>query len=217
MLYENFEYVISLERFNRYLKWSKNDRSKAIELYTINTQLSECLYTPIQTLEIVLRNRIDSILTEKYGENWFQTAKFSNCEKDQIDKAIGRLENSSKEMTPGRLIAELTFGFWTGLLGKRYDTLWQKLLYRIIFIESDRKGLNRKSFSALLTPIRKLRNRIAHHEPILTYNLKSHHSNILKLIGLVAPSAAAWCRDIDRFDQVHPEKKAVLLGIDAPY
>lgn len=53
-----FEQALSLERFGRYLDWAAGDGMRAIELYTLNTRISESLYTPLQMLEVALRNRI---------------------------------------------------------------------------------------------------------------------------------------------------------------
>jgi hypothetical protein len=51
--------------------------------------------------------------------------------------------------------------------------------------------LRRKDFSGPLTPIRILRNRIAHREPILAWNLARHHAAMRRLIQWLSPGAAA--------------------------
>ncbi|PZM50167.1 hypothetical protein DOL99_00240, partial [Salmonella enterica subsp. enterica serovar Derby] len=61
--YEALEMALSLERFGRYMDWAKDDRTRAIELYTLNTLISESLYTPLQMLEVALRNRIHVVMT----------------------------------------------------------------------------------------------------------------------------------------------------------
>jgi hypothetical protein len=68
----------------------------------------------------------------------------------------------------------------------------------------DGKRLGRKDFARPLTPIRMLRNRIAHHEPIIDWKLRKHHDRMLELTQWLSPAAAAWCRQIDRFDEVYP-------------
>lgn len=81
------------------------------------------------------------------------------------------------------------------MLAKEYEDLWQKTLKDIARRE-DGKGLRRKDFSTPFGPIRMLRNRIAHHEPILHWNLPKHYSAILKMTEWLSPVAAAWCRDL---------------------
>jgi hypothetical protein len=63
-----------------------------------------------------------------------------------------------------------------------------------------------------LSSIRTLRNRIAHHEPIINWSLDKRHAEILQLTEWLSPAAAAWCREMDRFDQVWPKEPISLEG-----
>jgi hypothetical protein len=72
------------------------------------------------------------------------------------------------------------------------------------------KGLARKDFSRPLTQIRLLRNRIAHHEPILHWDLKRHHRQLRDLTLWLSPPAFAWSRDLDRFEMIYPAEGALL-------
>ncbi|WP_258394121.1 hypothetical protein [Stenotrophomonas maltophilia] len=55
-----------------------------------------------------------------------------------------------------------------------------------------------------------MRNRIAHHEPILGWNLHRHHDEILTLIEWLSPPAATWCRENNRFPQAYPKEGITL-------
>ena len=66
------------------------------------------------------------------------------------------------------------------MFARDYEELWRATLSRIACRE-DGKVLRRKDLSGPLTPIRLLRNRIAHHEPILKWNLGKHYTNILEI------------------------------------
>lgn len=210
---DEIEKALSLERFNRYVEWAAGDRKRALELYTLNTRLSEVLYVPLQMLEVVLRNRIHAVMTEAGYEQWFQDDKFLavSHQREQLPKAIADLHDDGKEPTPGRIIAALTFSFWTSMVSPAYEELWQTTLHRIARRENG-KGLRRKDFSAPLTPIRTLRNRIAHHEPILQWNLPKHHANMLTLTGWLSPAAAEWTRTTSRFEKVYPAERIILEG-----
>jgi Abi-like protein len=212
VVHENLEQALSLERFNRYLAWAASDRDRAIMLYTLNTRLSESLYIPLQTLEVVLRNRIHAVMTEAHHENWFREpgVLLGEWQIAQVAKAIQDIEKARKEAVAGRIVAELTFSFWTGMFGADYEILWQKTLYKIAAPTAP-KGLRRKSFSGPLAPIRTLRNRIAHHEPILMWNLGTHHARILELVEWLSLAAALWCREQDRFTQVYPTERMALV------
>ncbi len=115
-----------------------------------------------------------------------------------------------KPETRGRVVAALTFGYWTAMLGKEYEDLWQKTLKDIARRE-DGKGLTRKAFSKPLAPIRTLRNRIAHHEPILYWSLTKHYDAILQLTTWLSPVAREWCQDHSRFQSLYPDGGVELI------
>ena len=212
MNHENFEEALSLERFGRYLAWAGGDRGRAIAMYGLNTRLSESLYTPLQTLEVALRNRIHTVLAEAKGEDWYgghAGILLVPHQSEQATKAIDELAKGGKPVTAGGVVASLTFSFWTTMFNKAYETLWQQTLHRIADPTAP-KGLRRKDFSTPLTQVRVLRNRIAHHEPILHWNLRKHHNLILQLIEWLSPPAAKWCSENDRFPQVYPVEGIAL-------
>ncbi len=208
---QHLEEALSLERFGRYLAWAGGDRALALDLYALNTRLSEALYTPLQMLEVALRNRIHAVLSASIQPRWFEEPDFLAVphQNQQVIEALAELARERKEPTPGRIVAALTFSFWTAMLGTSYENLWQTDLHGI-GRRNDGKGLRRKDLSGPLTPIRLLRNRIAHHEPILTWDLPKHHDAMLRITGWLSPPAAAWCRTLDRFDQVHPPERIAL-------
>ena len=213
--HEGLESALSLERFGRYLAWAGGDRGRAIELYTLNTQVSEALYTPLQMLEVALRNRIHAVMSEARHEGWFHDRGLllGEWQPFQLTKAVEDIEKEKKDATPGRIVAALTFSFWTSMFGKDYETMWQTTLNRI-GRRPDGKGLKRKDFSGPLTPIRALRNRIAHHEPVIAWNLPKHHAKILELTAWLSPPAADWCRAHSRFEQVYPAERLVLQSVE---
>jgi hypothetical protein len=208
---EHLEEALSLERFGRYRAWAGGDHARALDLYGLNTRLSEALYTPLQMLEVALRNRIHAVLSVSLQPRWFEAPEFlvGPHQNEQVVEALAELAREGKEATAGRVVAALTFSFWTTMLGTPYENLWQTDLHRVGRRE-DGKGLRRKDLSGPLTPIRLLRNRIAHHEPILAWDLPKHHGAMLRITGWLSPAAAAWCRTLDRFDQVHPHGRIAL-------
>lgn len=177
-----FEDILSTDRFARYLAWAGGDRRQALELYRLNVAASEALYTPLHVLEVALRNRIHGVLAEALGVHWFDTSgllMLPNQHRQLGDAKAGLLE-LRRPISPGRIVAALSFGFWVAMLSPAYETLGQKTLNRIARRE-DGKGLDRKTFTRWLTPIRVLRNRVAHHEPIIDWDLNRHHGNIQQL------------------------------------
>ncbi len=198
------EESFSLERFQRYVEWAEGSKENAFQLYALNTAISEALYTPLHILEVTLRNRLNMLLSRRFGETWYDNEAiiFGNL-KAKLQKARHDLTAEKYEPTSGRIISVLTFGFWTGLLSPHHEDLWRSTLHEIARKE-DGSHFARKAFTRNLTPIRVLRNRIAHHEPILYWNLCKHYKNIITLTKWLSPDAATWSQHHSRFLEVFP-------------
>jgi hypothetical protein len=205
--------ALSLERFSRYVAGAGGSEEQALALYALNMRLSEALYTPLQMLEICIRNRIHTVMSEKRHERWFEGPGLLLLahQKDQLATARRELAAAGKEETSGRIVAALTFSFWTAMFSPIYQDLWQSTLNRVARRE-DGKGLKRQELAGPLAPIRVLRNRIAHHEPVLNWDLAKHHAKMIELTRWLAPAAAAWCAEHDRFHDVFPANGILLAG-----
>ena len=190
--------ILSIERFNRYLAWAGNDRPNAFQLYALNTQLSESLYTSLQMLEIALRNRIHVVMSEKFSEYWFdeQTIMTTAYQQKRIKNAKKELSIEGKPLSPSGVIAKLMLGFWTTLLNRDHVNLWHQCLYQIA------ESKKRKHLAHPLAQIRLLRNRIAHHEPILHWDLPAHHQKILTTPKILSNAAFEWRTHHCRFEAV---------------
>jgi hypothetical protein len=203
-----FEDFVSADRFARYLSWAGGDPTRAVELYSLNSRVSEALYIPLQALEIALRNRIHQVasgmLTVTPDVFWFDRPEFQlgARQADQVAKAKRDLVEANKPVAPSRVVASLTFGYWTAFFSSDYEPLWRMGLHRIAQTD-DGKSLGRKQFTRPLLPLRMLRNRVAHHEPIIDWSLDRHHSNVLSLLDWLSPAAAGWCRENSRFKRVY--------------
>jgi hypothetical protein len=210
--FPGIEDTLSADRFGTYLGWAGGDRNKAVVLYTLNALLSESLYTPLHMFEVALRNRIHHVMSVVHGDTWFDRPEHQAnlIQADMIAKARKELAEQGKADTPARIVAALTFGFWTAMLGKEYENLWQMTLKDIAKRE-DGKGLRRKDFTKSLGAIRTLRNRLAHHETVLHWDLRKHHANIMQLTGWLSPVAADWCKVYGRFENLYPKEGVELV------
>ncbi|WP_349368525.1 Abi family protein [Salinarimonas sp.] len=212
----DMEAALSLERFARYVIWAENDRERALALYELNARLSESLYIPLQILEVALRNRIHERMSKLHGKGWFEVDDLLKApnQREQVATAIEDLAREGKGPTPGRVVAALSFSFWTAMFSPAYENLWREGLVEIA-LRSDGKRLARKDFSRRLNPVRILRNRVAHHEPILHWDLARHHAAIYEVTRWLSPIAAEWAARIDRFPSVLPAGGYVLADVDA--
>lgn len=148
----DLEQALSLERFARYVAWAGGDRERALDLYTLNTRISEALYTPLQALELSLRNRIHTVMTAAHGARWFETDDLVQVphQREQIADAVRDLVRDDKDPVPGRVVAALTFSFWTAMVSPIYEPLWRSTLTTIA-VKPDGKRLSRKQLSRPLT------------------------------------------------------------------
>lgn len=187
------EETISSDRLTSYLAATQGNKAEALQLYAWNAIISAALYVPLQGLEVTLRNALHRELTQRFGVHWYDrlSPSLSNPSQNLIAGAKSTVTNSRKPLTPSRVIAELSFGFWVTLLsGKYHNPLWTPALYKAFPHLPPR--VPRKHVHQPLDYLRLLRNRIAHHEPIFGRHLQKDYEHILELVGWMSPEKAAW-------------------------
>lgn len=131
-------------------------------------------------------------------EDWYDSVAWQIAQQEQIANARDGLWKKARPVTPGRMVAELTFGFWVGLTGPKYSVdLWERHLYKAF----PNARLGRKQLNKRLESIRLLRNRVAHHEPILSRDLVKDVDRILETIGWISRDMELWVRQTNCFHQ----------------
>lgn len=197
------EKAISSERLSVYASDGVDEKT-AFARYLLNMALSQALYVPLQLCEVALRNAIHSYLvTVVRREDWFDEPSFRLTEwgASEVRKAKDKLARAQKPVTPGRVVAELQFGFWTSMFEAHYE--------RTPFLPRGIKGVfpylpkslhNRKDRKNDLEHIRNLRNRVFHHERLLHWrDLDQQHALLLRLIGWLNPTLHELAFRLDRF------------------
>ncbi|MEU2577530.1 hypothetical protein ACIP3B_33435 [Streptomyces anulatus] len=104
------------------------------------------------------------------------------------DIATARARTRKPSPTEGHAVAELTFGFWRYLLARRYqENLW-RLAVRHAFphLQPQTRSVVEKP----LISLHKLRNRIAHLEPVHRRDLLADRQDILTVLGYICPTPA---------------------------
>jgi hypothetical protein len=196
----------------------------ALALYISNLELSQALYIPLSILEVALRNAIHAQLSRKTGQdNWYMTIHkhpILGAEWGKVSVALRDVsKKNAKDYIPGsgQVIAELMFGFWTGLFNAQYEVeLWANLKH--CFPRLPKRNRQRKTVETNLSPIRNLRNRVYHCEPIcwnLT-KLAQTHQRIHAVIYWIDPTLQEWLVQIDTFPSTLARVRAKneALGID---
>lgn len=200
---KSLEEALSSERLATYVLLADGDPERAIRLYLWNAKLSEALQMPVHVLEVAVRNAIHKQLSRPYGADWYDhpDCPIKPVLQDMIQEVKDSLVSEDKPITFPHMIAGLSMGFWVFLLSKRYETLlWRPYLYDAF--PNAPKPFGRSQVRMALDNIRKTRNRIAHHEPILSKKPDQDFALILEIIGWICPNTAKWVDYHCRFDQV---------------
>ncbi len=191
------EQRISVERLARYRTFASGDLARAIEFYERGSKLSGELWVVLGHLEVLVRNAMHQQLvawtTRQFGEPlWYTDPGMIFNDKTTTDIAIARTRavlDGNRE-SPGKVVAELNFGFWRFLVAIRYErSLWRTCLHRAFPGQGRRKAVHAK-----LAALHELRNRIAHHEPIHNRPLHRLYDDALTLTGWVCPITQDWIR-----------------------
>ena len=180
------------------------DDLEAFSLYLWNMSLCESLYPVLQGVEVTLRNSIHQAASATFGDEfWFRHRLLAREQGTilQLDSSFGA---SSNRVESGRYISECSLGFWVGLFRGEYEQiLWTRLL-PAVFPHAPRRSRSRSELYARLDRIRRLRNRVFHHEPIWHLpHLPEQHHLILETIGWISPAMLAMTRLLDRFHSVY--------------
>ena len=125
-------------------------------------------------------------------------------EQQSVIDAKNRLDEQGKAHEPGRVVAELNFGFWTSLFSAPYE---QSLLLPVLptaFASMPTAMRTRRMLSKRVDDIRKLRNRVFHHEPVWNMpDLVTRHQEIVEGLSWINPRLQIYARIFDRFDAVY--------------
>ncbi|HUH68460.1 MAG TPA: hypothetical protein VLZ05_06005 [Mycobacterium sp.] len=224
---------LSPPRFGVYLAAAAGDRQLALDLYEWNAVVSSAFHHDLAHLEVALRNAYDAAIianTPSGLPHWttdpyrlfpvrWRAARdgtridANRAPREQIERAV---RAAGPGAPPGKVIAELTFGFWRYLsITAHHHPLWIPYLHNAFAT-----GTSRPAVDGPIGRLHQLRNRIAHHEPLLrrdsatgvlsltTQHLVDRHGDLLTVADLIAPelrdyiAATSTVRDkIDRIGQ----------------
>jgi Abi-like protein len=199
---------ISAERLAPYRAAVASDLRRAVGLYEKNTDISAAFWAVLCDLEILVRNAMHAKLMAwsiaRYGRTaWYLDYGniFNEQTTNDINAARRHLAANGRPETPGRVVAELSFGFWRFLLSSRYErSLWVPCL-RGAFPGNEGRGMRRDVHDAM-RELHLLRNRIAHHEPIHNRPLPRLHDLALTTAGWICPITRQWIAERSRVPEL---------------
>lgn len=126
------------------------------------------------------------------GDPWYRNTNIPLSAQSQIKvrEAIRRMTDSRRQPeVHGGVVAELTMGFWWSLLAPGYHrTLWGPALKKDAF----ESGTQVTALHSAVEDLLRLRNRIAHHEPIHGRDLLGDYHLLLRTSERISPRLAWW-------------------------
>ncbi|MCC7279718.1 MAG: Abi family protein [Chromatiaceae bacterium] len=204
--FRKIENILHEERIDAY-RQDGADPALTLARYSLNMALGESLYPALQFAEVALRNAIHRAMTTRcQTDDWFDTAdnRLTPWQKTQVSEARKALTDHRKSITPGRMVAELNFGFWTGFFNKAHGQtgVGHYLAHTIYpYAPFDERNLNKLGERWRL--IRNLRNRVFHHERVLHWkDLDAQHRSVLEVIAWISPELHELAVALDRFDGI---------------
>lgn len=184
---------LSDARMSTYITRAGGNTERAFALYLYNARLAKSLLFPLSAVEVTLRNAVDKTLVKRYGNDWHKPGKFRDTILSEggqlaLDKAFERAPNPGR----GQIIATLTFDFWSNIFREEYNAVWRSGIG--IAFPNIPASHNRNDIQRRVKKVNKLRNRVAHHEPILGENISDILSLLYEIIGYCSPEVLAWVK-----------------------
>lgn len=190
--------VLSAPRSGTYITAAGGDKTQAMALYGWNTRVAAAFMLPSHFAEIAVRNAAAEAIAAVYGQQWPWSVGFERALNPTRGPAYNPrkdlLTTRNRQLTTGKVIAELRFKFWQSMFTARHDQrLWDAHILPLFPNASGMtaRQLRRRVYDDLEV-IRTLRNRIAHHEPIFTRKLGDDLKRIIELIELRSTPTCDW-------------------------
>jgi len=187
------EQWISRERLNRY----RAAREDTVDLYLWNAALSAQFLELIGHVEVLMRNAVHAKLApHSANQRWYADSYYNFSPKavNQIQSARSSATRGNQPETPGKVVAELMFGFWRFLLSSRYQsTVWPRI--KTAFHGVPAHARDRAELEKVVIRVHDLRNRVAHHEPVFHQSVHQHVADLIFIAGYIDDRAARMLAD----------------------
>ncbi|THJ68345.1 hypothetical protein E8P82_00015 [Arthrobacter echini] len=193
--------------------------SGAIQLYRWNTELSGAVYEALHVFEVFLRNAIDEQLCRwnaiqpdpdqgrLHSPDWLldPAVLLSRIAGRDIPEARRRASRSTSRRPHGHrdprhedILAAMPLGTWRFLLPGRSDAgkqrIWDEALHEA-FPHLTRTPVQ---LERAVDGVYRLRNRVAHLEPVINSNVPAQLTNMRTVIGALDPRLLSWFSSTER-------------------
>lgn len=187
-----FRRTISVGRWRTYLRCSGHQQDVAVRLYLWNAAISQSFYFPLQAVEVSLRNVLAAELAREWTQDWWQNPKcliwIGAHGVSRLKKVEGQFHREGRPLNTDQVVASLSLGFWVALLRK--ENFWTQRRHRVFpALKSD---VTLSQIRDWIDSVHRLRNRIAHHEPVFLRDLSREYSVALSVIAAICPDTKEW-------------------------
>ncbi|MGI0497697.1 Abi family protein [Limnospira platensis CENA597] len=199
--------ALSTVRLQPYLRVANGQIDQAITIYQLNVQLCGAIYPSIHIFEITFRNKMNQVLTNRYGGDWYLNPDviIGSYESESIDKVRNELRRLKKPLVMNKIVPRLTLGFWSSLLIKKE---YKQIIFDQCIQEFFPYAQPRERNFATIAPsfrdkILRLRNRVFHHEPIwsIDYNVEEKYQYLCRVLRWMSPEVHEWLKTYDNFPE----------------
>ena len=212
-----YESTYSAERLSAFAYTNIDTMQNVVDNYGNNIKISQAIYPELCTLEIILRNSINDVLSKHISATWIEDEISCNkwldkSEYNTLLKVYNETDEecklSLKSFTVGKIVANLNFGFWTNLCVKKYNSnIWNKpkCFYGVFPNYPEKPSIN--IIAKKLYAIRRFRNRVFHYEKIFkcpkrTLNL---YNDILEILSYLPNDDLKVLKNTSNFLEIYNE------------
>jgi hypothetical protein len=186
-------------------------RPKALALYEWSTRTSAAAFEVVGHIEVLLRNAVDRCLREHFREEqcgipWFLLPTPGGEHVAEAVAAVRERLRPLRKESRHQIVAGLSFGFWSAILGTRYEELWRDCLHRA-FPNSSGK---RKQVLVAIERVRKFRNRLAHHDSLINVDVPFEVRQVVELARFINHDAAEWLQRCSNVMEVYAQRPVTV-------
>ena len=205
-MYEKLKDYLSEERLKTYLDFTNNDSKTAIELYELNIKISNAFNYPLEIFEVMLRNTVNITLIKYYGEKWYEESFLLEHHKEKLKEVYKLLEKEKKEINLNNIISNVSLGFWVDFFHMKYkNTVGSKLIN--IFKCNLEQGFLYNNLSKIKN---KLRNRVAHRENMIKYDIMNIYGTLMRFISFMDKDVATYVNKKCELSSIYSNNKDTL-------
>lgn len=194
----------------------------AVRLYQWHAELAAALWPVMHVFEVTVRNAISDAISVVHGTGWAHERSFLNklprAPRDRSTNKIvgyGPYEDlktqSTKHPSTGKVIPELKMAFWEKMLTSRHDQdFWERHLY-VAFpcLPQGRNQVHRNVLREKYENVRKIRNRLAHHESVADpsrFDIDGIFNDIMTVLNWHSISLHDWVSSFERVQEVNSQR-----------